>query len=461
MDTIDLNRWAIYFVFGVPFLAWVLFTQRNPFRLIAVVAILIFVQRSFATRRYLWAIGVGPSVMVAYTAFIGLFLVRRRLPTLGVAAAAWGAFLFFALTAMLVGSLRGPTELLWNFHAFQELYLEGFLFFLIGAMAFTRDDELREFFTLLMIVGFLVAVAHYFCLSTGYRFPDFGESADEVRQFLYGGFFTNVNSQGCFYAMTLPIALSLVLSRLVSPAVRVLAAVSLVAMIGSLLLSWHRGGFIVTSLMVLIVIFSGGLRPSRAFVVVTGVALAALAGYFLALNLLPDTFARILETKGAQGLETERWTFWQMYIPVIVSHPFGVGLTAPIVLEVAREAGIPVVPHNIYMNMALQTGFVGLFAFLAVVGAVVFQNLRAWRRVLDPRRRQLLLQLFVAVSAFLLVGLAEPVYDNGQKLNNFFWLMCGISLSTSFRMLAEARRDRAESVVAAHGPFEQYPAPGL
>jgi O-antigen ligase len=191
------------------------------------------------------------------------------------------------------------------------------------------------------------------------------------------------------------------------------------------------------------------------------VMLAGIAGYFVAVELLPDTFARILEGKGSTGLKTERWAFWLQYIPVILSHPFGVGLTAAIVVEVARESGIPVVPHNIYMNMALQTGFVGLFAFLALVGVIVLQNLAALRRVLDPSRRQLLFQLFVAVNAFLLVGLAEPVYDNGQKLNNFFWLMCGVSLSTSLRMLAEVRRERAESVVAAHGAFEQTPAPGL
>jgi hypothetical protein len=64
------------------------------------------------------------------------------------------------------------------------------------------------------------------------------------------------------------------------------------------------------------------------------------------------------------------------------------------------------------------------------------------RTAQDPQTRRAALYLFLAVGGFLLGGVVEPIYTNGYKLNQLFWLLLGISLANSRRALAAARETR-------------------
>ena len=73
-------------------------------------------------------------------------------------------------------------------------------------------------------------------------------------------------------------------------------------------------------------------------------------------------------------------------------------------------------------------------------------------------RRVLLLAVMMPLLGFFFVGVTESVWENGIKINQLFWFWCGISISTSTRMLAERRA--AVRSLPQPGELEGSPAFG-
>ena len=133
-----------------------------------------------------------------------------------------------------------------------------------------------------------------------------------------------------------------------------------------------------------------------------------------------------------------------------MANPFGVGL-APENLHLALEKyGLPFAsPHSIYLVIPMQVGILGLLLFLAMIMSILSKMLRALRLATMPVQSLNLGCALVCVSAFLMAGIAEPIWENGQKLNNLFWLFSGIGLSLSERVLAQRRSGAPVASVVA------------
>ena len=160
-----------------------------------------------------------------------------------------------------------------------------------------------------------------------------------------------------------------------------------ILMTGSLILSWHRG-FISTGLLLLGVLVASRVSVTRTVIAFAVGLVVVGVGYLIAIELVPEIFGKILELKGSKGLKTERFEIWLGYLPIVLTHPFGVGITAASVLRTAAQYGMPHVPHNVYLNLALQIGFLGFAAFFMLVGPIVLRNARAWHLARDPRLRK-------------------------------------------------------------------------
>jgi len=445
MEQIVWQRWVVYCVFGIPFLAWVFFSRNNAGRLAAVLAIEVFVQESLAARRYLWAIGVGPSLMTMYVALVACLMSRRRFPSLGSLVLPWLLFLSVAVTSIVLGA--------WSEHLlevnvvrFQTLYVEALLFFLLGTIGLVSEDEVKQFCFFFVLIGLGAALGHYLTLITGYRFADFAQRGDPATSYIYGGFFNNPNTLGSFYCMAIPIALLLLTAGSLPPARRLIAVVSLLAMVGSLLLSVHRGGILTTAVLSLLVVGIARERPGRAIVIAIVGMITILASYWLVATLLPDLTASAWDLAGWKGFSSPRIQMWPVMIQIAFENPFGIGLADQNLQPIAIQHGTDTPSaHNIYLTLALQTGFLGLAAFLFIVGTVIARARRAWRWTSLPDQQQALTLSLFAILSFLMVGFTEPIWENGEKLNHIFWLFCGISLGTSARVLNLARQRTAET----------------
>jgi len=444
---VSYARWLVYLIVGVPALTWLFTTRNNTLRLLAVAGILILVQEVFTSRRQFLGISVGPSVAFAYVALIGLYFQRGRFPSLGVQGVLWAGFLFSALIGLILGSF-GTGSLFRNILLFQEHYFEGAIFFLVGMMALDRDEEVNRFlygFVVLICGG--VAVLHLVFLITGWH-PAAAEqivtrSAGDYTQF-GGVIFLNPNTQADFYAMTLPMALLFFLGRRSSVPRRFLLGAILMAMTVSLLLQAARGGLLATIVMAGIALLLSG-EPLGRTVVAAVAGVFAIGGAILAgIYILPETFEAMFAHLSQEGLETERFWAWSGFLRMLADHPFGIGLIPENILATGGRYGTGTLAnaHSIYLNIAVKTGILGLIAFLALVGSVVMRNWRVLRAAQDPETRQAALYLLLALGGFLLAGTLEPIYTNGYKLNQLFWLLAGLSLATSQRALATARQAR-------------------
>ena len=448
-DSINWLRWLFYLLAGVPFVAWLFFTRDRVLRLTAIVAFLMLVQDNIIGRRYLLGgTSVAPSSVLVYVALVAEVFSQRRLPQLGAHAPLWMGFLFFAATNIVVGSIGTG---FWgvNVKHFQIYYLEGILLFAYGLMALRGSPEVIRFSRHLMLIGLAVAAVHVFTAATGFRFRNARAEAGVY----YAGVLDNTNSLGSLYAMWIPVALSILIGRRESPLWRFLMIGSIAGMLASLLLSGSRGGALFTLLMMMVT-FGLSRAGARRAIVATAVAVAmAGVGYLVVVSVAPYAWQEVLGIAEQEGLENRRLFLFGRYALMLMDNPLGIGLApANFSLRMAQY-GIPgvVSAHNIYLDMALQTGILGLLLFLWMVTLVLLQNRRAATATPDAVERAALLYLFLPTLGFLAVGMVQPIYSIPNKLNHLFWIGCGVSAALSLQILAARRAGRMRVEPETHG----------
>ncbi len=436
-DAIDPLRWLVYLLVGGPLLTWLFLTKQESVRLLAVLVTVIFVQDSLAGRRYVSAFSVAPSFILVYVALFSQ-IIQRRIPRLGVFGPLWLGFLFLAGVGGAVGSL-GTGLLIRNIDAYQVVYFEGLFFFLFGMVALRRDADLLLFLRQqATFIGLAVALIHFVAMATGFRFRNASESRGEL---YYGGVFDDSNALAAYYVMLIPVALSMLVRGRLSSLWRFATVVALVAMIGSLVLTGGRSGLIFTVGMCFIALSWSriGITRGLAAVAVTGVL--AFIGFEVMQSVASDRWLEILGIAEEEGLQSNRFSLMQQYGLMMLQHPVGIGLSVPNFMLKIAEYDIPGVlsSHNIYIDMGLQTGILGLVVFVAMIGIVMIRNRRAFALSADPDQREALLYLFLLLLSYVSNGVFQPLFTVYPKLNNILWLLCGLSLAASDRAFAAHR----------------------
>lgn len=451
-DSINWLRWLVYLLAGVPFVAWLFFTRDRVLRLTAVVAFLMLVQDNIIGRRYLLAgTSVAPSSVLVYVAFVSEVFAQRRLPQLGSFAPLWLAFIFFAATNIVVGSIGTG---FWgvNVKQFQIFYLEGILLFAYGMMALRDGKDAVRFTRYVILIGLAVACIHIFTAATGFRFRN---ASAETIGIYYAGVLDNANSLGSLYTMWLPVALSILIARRESPLWRFLMIASLVGMFGSLLFSGSRGGALFTVLMVFLAFSMSRIGVRRALVAMVAAAVVGVVGYLVVTAVAPAAWREILGIAEQEGLENKRLFLFHRYLLMLLGHPFGIGLAPANYARRIAEYGIPgvVSAHNIYIDIALQTGLPGLFSFVSIAAMTLLRNRRASAVATDPIDKLALVYLFLPIVGFLTVGIVQPIFTISNKLNHLFWISCGVSVGVSQVILAAHRARRPAAAPEAFQPI--------
>lgn len=437
---LSVERWLIYVAFGIPVIAWLFFTRSRLLRLTAVLGVLVFVQQSFVSRRYVWAFGLGPALIFSYVAFVACYLRGQRIPRMGWLPMLWAAFLFCAFTGLVVGSL-GSGLLLWNVIAFQDFYVESALMFFVGAIALSGMDDFRRVPTFLVWLGLGISVTHLACVATGYRFPDYPLSmARDAYWFEYGGVFTNVNTLANALLLLMPLSVSLAADPSERISFRLLAGIATVAMGVSLILTSARGPYGIAVMLCAAALFAR--RSSLLTSLLGAITLTLVLGlvYFATVDFFSSAFGDVLEDLRLTGMRTDRPLIWLGYLNLIVSHPIGVGLTeqnvAPYIGPYALRYGLA---HNIYLDVAARTGIAGLLCFIAILGAIVARVARGLRLATDPRDQLLMRRMLLVIIAYPLGGFIEPIFHNSFKLTQLYFALCGVAVAAAVQVLVSHR----------------------
>ena len=319
----------------------------------------------------------------------------------------WPA-LFWPL-AVFVGVLFLSSLVTWSLqHSVKELlkWLEVLLVYLLAALG-VDDRWARALVLTAVITGGLAALqgVYQFLFRVG---PEGFILFDRFMR-AYGTF-EQPNPYGGYLGLTLPVALGLVVvaalglgrwSRGWRWFTLAMAGVCAAVMLAALVMSWSRGAWLgfgaaVVGMAVALVVKSGR-------VAVLGVILVALVAYVLlagGLARIPPSlvqrfsdFVPYLGVSDVRGVEVtdanfaviERVAHWQAAWKMWTDHPWlgvGVGNYEPVYTRYALpQWQLPLGhAHNYYLNIAAETGIVGLGAYLSLWGVALLQTWRLVRR---------------------------------------------------------------------------------
>lgn len=308
---------------------------------LAAVSFLWAEQSEFALRKILFLLSFAPL-------FIVLVSVFREAP--GARLRVLRAYVFGAGAAAVVGIL---------------IFFSQFLFGVERVFAVLSQSVLPFF----LGQSFGQAVASY---------PSLLVNISGATVLRASAFFPDPHMFSFYVGMAAPAALMLYLA---SPARPKLWLALFVALLSADLLSFSRGGYAGLLLSgVMFLFISGVLRSwSMRKTLVTFGLIALLS---IGIGVTPFGERLVSSFSGEDGSNRERLRLWQEAAGHIGERPlFGTGLgNYPLLVKPSASYREPIYAHNLYLDIALELGLVGLGLFLALVGLVLKRAWRAWKR---------------------------------------------------------------------------------
>lgn len=145
----------------------------------------------------------------------------------------------------------------------------------------------------------------------------------------------------------------------------------------------------------------------------------------------------------SDGGTKDRKAMWSTAMLMIYDRPFlGHGVNtfmANYMRYWVGEERMPRYAHNCYLQMAAETGLVGVGAFLAVLGVLTAQLIRAYKKQRDLIQRRVFLGLAAALCAFVIHAAVDTNFYSLRQ-SALFWIFAGLTVGFSFRLsLSEAQ----------------------
>ena len=238
-----------------------------------------------------------------------------------------------------------------------------------------------------------------------------------------------------------------------SPLIRLGASLVAVFSLVAIWLTASRGGLVaLVAALIAAVALSGRWR---AQITVVAALFATLTVFYFALFAPDEIRERVTApTQGQERIEEGRTTIWQVAWRAFEANPVG-GVGAGNFPVVSREyllqPGVlartdeiigetPKVVHNIYLEVATETGVVGLALFLGVVGFGIGSMLAAARTF--GRMGQADMQAASICIAVGVIGILAADMFVSDQYSKQLWLLLG--LGPALLQMARTARDRSE-----------------
>lgn len=388
------------------------------------------------------AIPLGLAIPVAYRV-----LVRGeplRLPTALLAAMVM--LLLYAVSALV--SVR-PYD---SMDSLGEWLLEGVLLALLIANAVRSRAEIQMAAIALIGAGAVmgvIAIAQQALGATDHNFFGFGQldavisDAEGRLQRRLAGPIGETNRFAQIMAVLIPIAAGCALTS--KGWTRLAYWAATLAICGGMVLAFSRGAIVA---LVLAVPFALAFRMLRvrhlvASLVAAVCMLAALPHYAERVFSIGEVAMQSLGVGGvglrhADGAARGRLTEMKAAGLLFMDHPVlgaGPGLAPHYYEEYAGVVGGKVRTgtrrsHNLFLQLAAETGLIGLLAFGLVV-ALVFRELDRARRRLEISDRPLW-GIVCGLELALVVSLTTSLFLHAAYIR-YFWVLIGVSIAASVR----------------------------
>lgn len=244
--------------------------------------------------------------------------------------------------------------------------------------------------------------------------------------------FGNPNTLAMYLELTLPLAIGTAVSER-APLKRALYAAMSLVMLGALVLTMSRGGWLALAFGALVFL---ALIDARTLWLIP---LAAAVAYVF----LPPVFRTRLATIGSlkDASNAYRVNIWIAAIHMIRDFwPTGVGFGYRAFMPVYNYYRLRAQPayhaHNFYLEQLAELGIIGFILFVWLIVRLAAAGLRALAAREDPRLRAVVAGALAAFAGIMLHGLFEDIFYLPTVIATF-WLTMG--LMAAARQLAPDR----------------------
>ena len=186
-----------------------------------------------------------------------------------------------------------------------------------------------------------------------------------------------------------------------------------------LILTYSRGAWIAFILCLSVL----GIKSRKVFL---------FSAFFVAIFLFSFYYqsARVVPSESNWrtyfAWENNRLGYWTRSVSIIKDYPFlGSGLNTYSSVQWKYDTGWGGYPHNSYLQMAAETGLIGLSAFLWVIIVLLKNSFKNLKRITDPSARPLLLSFLAGLTGFLIHSFFDTNFYSVQ-LGSFMWLIMGL-----------------------------------
>ena len=225
--------------------------------------------------------------------------------------------------------------------------------------------------------------------------------------------------------------------------------------LGGVLLTYSRGAFVTLVALVALLVATRSVRLRTLALLAAALIAAVVAlapGYVLRMASLQEAPGLLQGARASQSEVVMRSRLTEMLAAwsVFVDHPvFGVGpgqyepvystryMSNP---DIAfKEIGRARRAHNLYFELAAETGILGLASFLTLVGVIQVRLWRAWRRWRGEKEELagLALGFFIAICGYLVSALFLHL-----SYQRYFWLLLGLAAAALHIVQSENLRAR-------------------
>lgn len=356
---------------------------------------------------------------------------------------------------------------------------EGLLLYLLVSNAVRGVETLNKVVWVMILAGSLLGALSLFQEVTGTYANDYGgfaqvdrlesgggfnvsgDEEDEVLRPRLGGPLGSENRYAQILAVLLPLAL-IKAFREPSRRLRLAAAVGALLIAGGLMLTFSRGAAVALGATLLVMVLLKAIRV-RHFLAMLAVMTAVVA------FVVPDYVIRLSSLESVTEFRSDpaevsdaailgRGTENLAAFNTFVDHPLtGVG-PGVYFREYSREyanrldlryIGNERRGHNLYLELAADTGLIGLGTFLAMVTTALVQLLRAFRywRSRDPQRASLASGFFFALFAYLATGVFLHL-----SYQRFFWVLLALASAVAWSLRREVKSETAEAAAPWRRP---------
>ncbi|MBN1192427.1 MAG: O-antigen ligase family protein [Coriobacteriia bacterium] len=245
--------------------------------------------------------------------------------------------------------------------------------------------------------------------------------------------FLDPNIMASFLMTVVLLAVPLLASSPMSRWLRALGVAGVAVALVGLATTYSRGGLgglvIGLACIALLVRMSG--RRRLALIAVLVLALLLAGSLVLGAGWVSENVVDV----GDDGSAVNRVYMVQGALKMWTDHPFGVGLdnyqlVYPEYRDPRADAGI-VESHTAYVTVLAEMGFLGLIAFLWVLGGFFGATGSAARRARDATLHALAVGAFAAA-----LGLCAQAFTYSLEASKFLWFAIGIGVA-AWRMSAE------------------------